>query len=479
MRRLGELLPLKPGLSGHSYSRQARAHRPDPAHSPRRKSHLSSYSPLRLHIIHHPHQHHCHFNASKTLPSRSQSNRLLHSTHFISFRNPRCDNPRRICFRRKLPKRYEHICLGRNIVDLVWQSDRIYIYPKMLLPSAIPCDAFSRRSPASCLQLLPSPPCDSVTSARITTNIQSTCHALQSLLTTSSSTYPRFSIASRPLTRRVCPSESQIPLLESPIAMNRSASDPLSRIQPFFSENLNTENSTTVYPPQSKQSSRPRPPLFRRPAAISTSALLNNPSQATSPVRRPVLRNPITILPSTKELTQPRSPPRGQNKRRRSSVDETSFSTTHCSGGTSTPPPSENLPPSTPKRRRLVPPSIPRGLAREDFDDLQPPPSLTESMPARQSCTKSSHSLCSCSSTTWPLSPTPLSPELISSSSSKEDLDALFWLDTSSVVGSTDNAPYLLSLILQKLRLRQHDKQELVGVSKRTLPATGERKMWF
>lgn len=360
---------------------------------------------------------------------------------------------------------------------------QIYIYPIMLLPSALPCDAFSRRSPASCLQLSPSPSCDTVTPARITTNIQTTCHALQSLLTTSSSAYPRFPIANRPRARRLHPSETQIPLLESPIAMNSSASDPpsrLSRMQPFLSENLNTENFTAPYPPPSKQPSRPRPPLIRRPAAIRTSALLNKPFQAPSQVRRPVLQNPIAILhpPPAKQLTQLQSPPRGQNKRRRSSSNETSFSTTHCSAGTSTPPPSENLPPSTPKRRRLVPPSLPRGLAREDFDALQPSPSLTESKPAGQSCRKSFPSLCSCCSASWPLSPTPLSPEVISSSS-EEDLDALFWLDTNSVVASTDNAPYLLSLILQKLRLRQYNKQELIGVSKRSLPATGGRKVWF
>lgn len=351
----------------------------------------------------------------------------------------------------------------------------------MLLPSALPCDAFSRPSPVSCLKLLPSPPCDTVNSTRITTNIQTTCHALQSLLTTSSSASPRFPIANRPRARRLHPSETQIPLLESPIAMNSSASDPplrLSRIQPFFNENLNTENFATLYPPPSKQSSRPRPPLIRRPAAIRTSALLNKPSQAPSRVQRPVLQNPFAILPPAKEPTQARLPPRGQNKRRRSSVNETSNSTTHYSGGTSTPPPRENLPPSTPKRRRLVPPSLPRGLARDDFDALQPPPSLTDSNPARQSRTSSFPSLCSCCSTSWPLSPTPLSPEIISSSS-EEGLDTLFWLDTDSVVGSTDNAPYLLSLILQKLRLRQHDKQEVIGVSKRVLPATGGRKRWL
>lgn len=348
----------------------------------------------------------------------------------------------------------------------------------MLLPSALPCDAFSRPAPASCLQLLPSPPCDTLTSTRITTNIQTTCHALQSLLTTSSSAYPRYSITNRPRARRLHPSETQMPLLESPIAMKSNASDPplrLPRMQPFFSESLNTENFATLYPSPSIQSSRPRPPLIRRPAAIRASDLLNKPSQAPSRVRRPVLQNPTVILPPVKELTRPRSPPRGQNKRRRSSANETSYSSTHYSGGTSTPPPRENIPPSTPKRRRLVPPSLPLGLARDDFDALQPPPSQTDSKSARQSRTSSFPSLCSCCSASWPLPPTPLSPEIISSSS-EEGLDALFWLDTDSVVSSTDNTPYLLSLILQKLRLRQYDKQEVKGVSKRALPATGGRK---
>lgn len=351
----------------------------------------------------------------------------------------------------------------------------------MLLPSALPCEASSRPSPASCLQLLPSPPCDTATSARVTTNIQTTCHALQSLLTTSSSTYPRFSIASRPRARRLHPSETQGPLLESPIVMNSSASDPPSRIsfrmQPSFSENLNTEDFTALYPPPSKQSSGPRPPLIRRPAAIRASALRNRPSQSPSRARRPVLQNPIDILPIAKEPTTPRPPTRGQNKRRRSSVNE-AYNTTDCSGGTSTPPPHLNLPPSTPKRRRLVPPSLPRGLVREDFDALQPPPSLTDSKPARQSRISSFPSLYSCCSASRPLSPTPPSPEIIISSS-EEDSDALFWFDNDPVVGGTDNAPYLLSLILQKLRLRQYDKREVMGVSKRALPATGGGKMYL
>lgn len=349
----------------------------------------------------------------------------------------------------------------------------------MLLPSALPCDALSRPSPASCLQLLPSPPCDTVTSARVTTNIQTTCHALQSLLTTSSSAYPRCSIANRPRARRIHPSETQRPLLESPIAIISSASDPpsrlSSRIQQSFSENLNTEDLTALYPPPSKQSSRPRPPLIRRPAAIWTSALLIKPSQSPSRARRPVLQNPIAILPLVQEPTAPRLPARGQHKRRRSSVNET-YSTTHCSDGTSTPLPHLNLPPSTPKRRRLVPPSLPRGLVREDFDALQPPPSLTDSKPARQSRLSSFPSLCSCCSVSRPLSPTPASPEIIINSS-EEDSDALFWFDTDPVVGGSDNAPYLLSLILQKLRLRQYDKREVMGVSKRALPAGGG-KMW-
>lgn len=341
----------------------------------------------------------------------------------------------------------------------------------MLLPSALPCDAFSRSSPASCLQLLPSPPCDTLASTRITTNIQTTCHALQSLLTTSSSAYPRYSITNR---------LRQMPLLESPIAMKSNASDPpsrLSRMQPLFSENLNTENVTTLYPSPSIQFSRPRPPLIRRPAAIKTSDSLNKPSQAPSRVRRPLFQNPIVILPPAKELTRQRSPPRGQNKRRRSSANETSNSSSHYSGGTSTPPPRENLPPSTPKRRRLVPPSLPLGLARDDFDALQPPPSQTDSKSAQQSRTSSFPSLCSCCLASWPLPPTPLSPEIISSSS-EESLDALFWLDTDSVVSSTEDTPYLLSLILHELRLRQNDKQEVKDVSKRALPDTGGRKRW-
>lgn len=350
----------------------------------------------------------------------------------------------------------------------------------MLLPSALPCEASSRRSPASCLQLLPSPPCDTATSARVTTNIQTTCHALQSLLTTSSSAYPRFPIASRPRARRLHPSETQRPLLESPIAMNSRVSDPPSRIsfrmQPSLSENLNTEDFIALYPPPSRQSSGSRPPLVRRPAAIRTSALRNRSSQSPSRARRPVLQNAIDLLPIAQEPTTPRPPARGQNKRRRSSVNE-AYNTTNCSSGTSTHPPHLKLPPSTPKRRRLVPPSLPRGLVREDFDALHPPPSPTDSKPGRQSRISSFPSLCSCCSASRPLSPTPPSPEIISSSSD-EDSDALFWLDTNPVLGGTDNAPYLLSLILQKLRLRQYDKREVMGVSKRALPATGGGKMW-
>lgn len=352
----------------------------------------------------------------------------------------------------------------------------------MLLPSALPCDAFSRPSPA-CFQLLPSPPCDTVTSARVTTNIQTTCHALQSLLTTSSSAYPRISIANRPRARRPHPSERQRALLEleSPIAMNSSAPDPPSRrsspMEPSFSENL-TEDFTALYLPRSKQSHRTRPPLIRRPAAIGTSPLLIKPSQSPSRARRPALQNPIAVLPPAKEPTTPWSPARGQNKRRRSSVNvNETYSTTHCSGGTSTPPPHLNLPPSTPKRRRLVPPSLPRGLAREDFDALQPTPSLTDSKPTRQSHISSFPALCSCCYTSQHLSPTPPSPEIINNSSEGES-DTLFWFDTDSVVGGTDNAPYLLSLILQKLRLRQYDKREAMGVSKRDLPATGGGKTW-
>lgn len=349
----------------------------------------------------------------------------------------------------------------------------------MLLPSALPCEASFRRSPASYLELLPSPPCDTATSARVTTNIQTTCHALQSLLTTSNSAYPRLTIASRPRARRLHSCETQRPLLGSPIAINSSVSDPPSRVpfrmQPSFSDNLNTEDFIALYSPPSRQSSGPRPPLVRRPAAIRTSALRNRSSLSPSRARRPVLQNAIDIFPVPKEPTTPRPPARGQKKRRLSSFNET-YSTTNCSGGTSTPPPSLKPPPSTPKRRRLVPPSLPRGLVCEDFDALQPP-SLTDSKPGRQSRISSFPSLCSCCSASRPLSTTPPSPEIIISSSG-EDSDALFWLDTDPVFGGTDNPPYLLSLILQKLRLRQYDKREVMGVSKRAFPATGGGKMW-
>ena len=486
MRRLGEPLPLAVWAHLSMYgstlaplaSPRPRAHRPG-AFPSAQNGHLYSYSPLLLYGKS--------TSSSTSLPLQRVANPSITIANESGSAFKSCYTIFKLSLRQSLAHllpaqtskhvTYEDLFLGRNIIDLVWPSDP---YHTMLLPSALPCEAFSRSSPASCLQLLPSPPCDTATSTRVTKNIQTTCHALQSLLTTSSSAYSRFPITSRPRARRLHPSETQRPLLESPIAMISSASDPPSRIsfrmQPSFSEKPNTEDFNALYPSPPRESSGPRPPLIRRPAAIRTSALRNRPSQSPSRARGPVLQNPIDILSISKEPTTPRSPVRGKNKRRRSSVNE-AYSTTDCSGGASTPPTHLNFQPSTPKRRRLLPLPLPRGLVREDFDALQLPSSLTDSKPDRQSHISSFPSLYSCYSASRPLSPTPPSPEIISSSSD-EDLDALFWFDTDLVLGGTDSRSYLLSLILQKLRLRQYDKREMVGTSKRALPATGGGKMW-
>ncbi len=325
----------------------------------------------------------------------------------------------------------------------------------MLLPSALPCDGYSRPSPSSCAYL-PSPPLSSPSSPGPTTNIQTSCHALQSLLATSNSAYPpRSSIATPPGARQLQSPKARRPLLESPIAIKSSVSKLSSRVssrsRPPVIQSPIVLNPSALNP-ASQSTFRARPPLIQRSIAA------NAPARLSLRARQPVLRSPIAMV-SGSEDSQPR--PRGANKRRRSFVEE--FDYKSDSRQASTPPPQENLAPSTPKRRRLFPPSLPRGLERADFDALQSSLNETETGPATASrnpccpcCFSASRYFPSNDPTTRPSQQpirlySPPSPDVI-----REEVSGVFcgWSETA------ETEAFLLALIQQKLRLRQYDWRE-------------------
>ncbi|CAF9929834.1 MAG: hypothetical protein ALECFALPRED_004461 [Alectoria fallacina] len=160
----------------------------------------------------------------------------------------------------------------------------------------------------------------------------------------------------------------------------------------------------------------PSPKIIRPPPHLGSPIVLTSGPRAQP--KKPKL-HPVQNAKITK--SQPRTPPRSNNlKRRRSFSDDAGPARDR-----------ETIPlsrPSTPKRQRTCPPTLPLGLERSDFDALHP-------------------------ATTTPHTPDAKPSLLAPAGQEKEQED-------DSETWSTGDDGALVALILNKLRLRPSDWDE-------------------
>ncbi|CAD6563805.1 MAG: hypothetical protein ASARMPREDX12_000068 [Alectoria sarmentosa] len=181
----------------------------------------------------------------------------------------------------------------------------------------------------------------------------------------------------------------------------------------------------------------PSPKIIRAPPHLGSPIVLTS-----GPRAQPKKPKPHPVQNAKIAKSQPRTPPRSNNLKRRRSVSDDI-------GPARDQDPTSLSRPSTPKRQRTCPPTLPLGLERSDFDALDP---TTTTTPPHTPDTK-------------PSLLAPAGQEKDSSSSSS----------SSSETWSTGDDGALVALILNKLRLRPSDWDECARTLGKEKDSIGKR----
>ncbi|KAM0804723.1 hypothetical protein BDR22DRAFT_918561, partial [Usnea florida] len=188
----------------------------------------------------------------------------------------------------------------------------------------------------------------------------------------------------------------------------------------------------------------PSPKTIRAPPHLGSPIALTSAPRAAQPMKKTKSHAAQPAKATTSR--PPRTPPRSNLKRRRSSIDDQRAPSPdhenlqHAPGRNNQEILQQHLRPSTPKRQRTYPPTLPLGLNRSDFAALPSP-------------------------TTPPHTPSPKPPS--SSSCDPENQSQNNTNNTTNNTTTNDSPPWsthddsaLVALILSKLQLRQSDWDE-------------------